>query len=199
MSTIKTNAIRAYMKRKQGSVVLVQDWGLILSAACAIHKDNLESDLTMAFDLPEESQKRQVLSNTLRLLPDSILFHNALPNVITALNQPDSSVECYQTPLLYQVGEKKKKMTTLQVFRSDMAVDKSRKIMLIDQDDLALLGFNSDVVAPKNGSLPLIADQVPNPKKLATAFSEDSIENLVETIGSLLALIPKPAGLGFAA
>ncbi len=198
MSTIKTNAIRAYMKRKQGSVVLVQDWGLILSAACAVHKDHLESDLTMVFDLPEESQKRQVLSNTLRLLPDSILFHNALPTVITALNQPDSSVECYQTPLLYQVGEKKK-LTTLQVFRSDMAVDNSRKIMLIDQDDLALLGFNSDVVAPKNGSLPLIADQVPNPKKLATAFSEDSIENLVETIGSLLSLIPKTAGLGFAA
>ena len=196
MSTIRTNAIRAYMKRKQGSVVVVKDWGLILSEACAIHKDHLEDDLTMVFDLPEEFQKRQVISTALKIAPQFVIFHDTLPTVITALNQPENAVECYQTPVLYRVGEKK--LTTLQVFRSDEAVDPSRKLMLVDQEDLALLGFNAEVVAPKNGSMPLIADCVPEPKRLVTAFTNETTENLAYTLGSLLSLIPKQPGMGFA-
>ena len=197
MSTIRTNAIRAYMKRKQGSVVVVKDWGLILSEACAIHKDHFEDDLTMVFDLPEEFQKRQVISTALKIAPQFVIFHDTLPTVISALNQPENAVECYQTPVLYRVG-KKKKLTTLQVFRSDEAVDQTRKIMLVDQEDLALLGFNAEVVAPKNGSMPLIADHVPDPKRLVTAFTNETTENLVNTLGSLLSLIPKQPGMGFA-
>ena len=197
MSTIRTTAIRAYMKRKEGSVFVVKNWGFILSGACAIHKDHLEDDLKMVFDLPEEFQKRQVISTALKIAPNFVLFHDTLPTVITALNQPDNAVECHKTPLLYVVDEKKKP-TTLQVFRSDEAVDPSRKLMLVDQEDLALLGFNAEVVAPKNGSMPLIADHVPDPKRLVTAFTNETTENLANTLGSLLSLIPKQPGMGFA-
>ena len=62
-----------------------------------------------------------------------------------------------------------------------------------------LLGFASDVTAPKNGTMPLIADTTPAPKRIAAVYSPETVNDMAVHLGSLMSLIPKQAGMGLAA
>ncbi len=192
MNIVKTSAIRSYLKKKPGTVVMIQEWGFIISGSVAVHKDLLEPDLGMAFNLTDEEMRKQVISTTLKIGPKSIAFTDQIPTAIETMEHPENVVPCEQTSLLFQIGDNKAP-TWLHVFKSESSPDKSRRVLLIDQTDMDLLGFPSLVTAPKNGTMPLIADATPAPKRIACAFSEETVENLAQTMGSLLALIPKPS------
>ncbi len=193
MNIVKTSAIRTYLKKKPGTVVMIQDWGFIVSGSVAIHQSLLEPDLAMAFNLTDEDMRKQVISTALKIETRSIAFTEDMPRAISTMEYPENVVPCYQTPLLFQIGDHKAP-TSLHVFKSDSAPDDSRKVMLIDQADLSLLGFPGDVYnAPKNGSLPLIADATPAPKRIACAYSNETVEELAQHLGSLLSLIPRQA------
>ncbi|SMP83029.1 hypothetical protein SAMN06295888_1702 [Desulfonatronum zhilinae] len=199
MRTIKTNTIRAYLKKKPGTVTMIKGWGFILGDGVALHMDLLETDLAVAFDLADEDMKRQVISSALKVDRHSIILHDSIPNAIATMDNPQNVVPCHPTPLLFQIGDNKAP-TSLHVFKSESAPDASRKVLLIDQADLALLGFSDSVVnAPKNGSLPLIADTSPAPKRLACAFTQETLDALAQHMGSLLSLIPNQPGMGLAA
>jgi hypothetical protein len=198
-TTIKTSAIRAYLKKKPGPVMLIQDWGLIVSGAVAIHQSILEPDLAMAFALLTEDIKKQVISTALRVEFNSVAIIDEIPKAIATMDHLENVVDCHQTPLLFQVGEGMRAPTNLHIFKSDTAPDETRRVLLIDQTDMDLLGFSSSVTAPLNGTMPLIADSTPAPKRIACAYSQETVEHLAQTMGSLLSLIPKQAGMGLAA
>ena len=189
-TTIKTSAIRTYLKKKPGPVMVINNWGFIISGAVAIHQSILEPDLAMAFNLTDEEMRKQVITTTLKVETNSISFHDEVPQAIATMEYPENVVPCYQTPLLFQIGDHKAP-TSLHVFKSETAPDKTRRVLLIDQTDMNLLGFHSDVTAPKNGTMPLIADATPAPKRIAAVFSNETVEDLARHMGSLLSLIPK--------
>jgi hypothetical protein len=199
MSIIKTSAIRTYLKKKPGPVMLIQDWGLIVSGAVAIHQSILEPDLAMVFNLTDEDMRKQVITTALKVEANVISFHDEVPNAIATMDHPANVVPCIRTPLLFQVGEGMKATTNLYIFKSDSAPDETRRVLLIDQTDMDLLGFHSDVMAPKNGTMALIADSTPAPKRIAAVYSNETVEHLAQHMGSLLSLIPKQPGMGLAA
>ncbi len=198
-TTIKTSAIRTYMKKKPGPVMVINNWGLIVSGAVAIHQSLLEPNLAMAFNLTDEDMRKQVISTALKIETRSIAFTEDMPKAIAMMEHPGNVVPCIQTPLLYQIGESKKSPTNLYVFKSEESPDETRRVLLIDQTDMDLLGFPSNVTAPKNGTMPLIADATPAPKRIACAYSNETVEDLAQHMGSLLSLIPKQTGMGLAA
>jgi hypothetical protein len=199
MSIIKTSAIRAYLRKKPGPVMLINNWGLIVSGAVAIHLSILEPDMTMVFNLTDEEMRKQVITTALKVETNLISFHDEVPNAIAAMENPANVVPCIKTPLLFQIGEHKKSPTNLYVFKSEESPDETRRVLLIDQTDMDLLGFPSDVTAPKNGTMPLIADSTPAPKRIAAVYSQETVEHLAQTMGSLLSLLPKQPGMGLAA
>ena len=190
MNAIKTSAIRTYLKKKPGPVMMINNWGLIISGAVAVHMSILEPDLGMVFNLTDEEMRKQVITAALKVETNSISFHDEVPQAIATMEYPENVVPCYQTPLLFQIGDHKAP-TSLHVFKSETAPDKTRRVLLIDQTDMDLLGFPSDVTAPRNGTMPLIADATPAPKRIAAVYSNDTVEDLARHMGSLLSLIPK--------
>ena len=190
-TTIKTSAIRTYLRKKPGPVMLIDNWGFIISGTVAVHLTILEPDLTMAFNLTDEAMKRQMISTALKIESKSVTFHDEVPQTIATMEHPANVVPCTKTPLLYQLGEGKNSQTNLYVFKSESAPDETRRVLLIDQTDMELLGFPSDVTAPRNGTMPLIADATPAPKRIAAVYSNETVEDLARHMGSLLSLIPK--------
>ena len=191
MNAIKTSAIRTYLKKKPGPVMVINNWGLIISGAVAVHLSILEPDLVMAFNLTDEDMRKQVISTALKVQNKAITFHDEIPQAIATMEYPENVVPCYQTPLLFQIGESKNSRTNLYVFKSESAPDETRRVLLVDQTDMDLLGFPTDVTAPKNGTMPLIADATPAPKRIAAVYSNETVEDLARHMGSLLSLIPK--------
>lgn len=199
MNTIKTSAIRTYLRKKPGPVMVIENWGFIISGAVAVHMSILEPDLALVFGLTDEDMRKQVISAALKIGTDTVVFHDELPNAIATMEHPENVVDCQQTQLLFQVGESKNSQTNLYVFKSGTAPDETRRVLLIDQTDMDLLGFPAAVTAPKNGTMPLIADSTPGPKRIACAYSNETVEDLAEAMSNLLSLIPRQVGLGLAA
>ena len=160
----------------------------------------LEPDLAMVFNLTDEDMKRQVINAVLKVEKKAITFHDEVPQAIATMEHPANVVPYNKSPLLFQIGESKNSQTNLYVFKSESAPDETRRVLLIDQTDMDLLGFPSDVTAPRNGTMPLIADATPAPKRIAAVYSNDTVEDLARHMGSLLSLIPnQPEHLGLAA
>jgi hypothetical protein len=199
MNIVKTSAIRTYLKKKPGPVMVINNWGLIVSGAVAVHQSILEPDLAMAFNLTDEEMRKQVLAATLKIENNSITFHDEVPKAIATMEHPANVVPCAKTPLLFQVGEGMKAITNLHIFKSESAPDETRRVLLIDQTDMDLLGFPSNVTAPKNGTMPLIADATPSPKRIAAVYSPETVDEMAVHLGSLLSLIPNQHGMGLAA
>ena len=198
-TTIKTSAIRTYLRKKPGPVMMINNWGLIISGAVAVHQSILEPDLGLVFNLSDEDMRKQVITTVLKIDTKSVTFHDEIPQAIATMEHPENVVPCYQTPLLFQIGDHKAP-TCLHVFKSETAPDETRRVLLIDQADMDLLGFPSDVTAPRNGTMPLIADATPAPKRIAAVYSPETVNEMAAHMGSLLSLIPKqPEHMGLAA
>ncbi|GAB6059398.1 hypothetical protein [Desulfonatronum parangueonense] len=199
ITTIRTSAFRTYLKKKPGPVMVINNWGLIIAGTVAVHLSLLEPDLAMIFNLTDEDLRKQVINAVLKVETHSITFHDEIPKAIATMDHPANVVPCTKTPLLFQIGESKKSPTNLHVFKSESAPDESRRVLLIDQTDMDLLGFPSNVTAPRNGTMPLIADSTPAPKRIAAVYSQEAVDEMALHLGSLLSLIPKQAGMGLAA
>lgn len=199
MNAIKTSAIRTYLKKKPGPVMVIANWGLIISGAVAIHLSILEPDLAMVFNLTDEQMRKQVITTTLKVETNAITFHDEVPQAIATMEHPANVVPCIKTPLLFQIGDCKKSPTNLHIFKSEESPDQTRRVLLIDQTDLDLLGFPSAVTAPRNGTMPLIADATPAPKRIAAVYSPETVNEMALHLGSLMSLIPNQAGMGLAA